>query len=152
MLLRSLFAAVHLLALGIGLGAVWGRARAFAGELDQAGLRRLFHADAWWGISALLWISTGLTRLLAGLEKATPYYLDNHLFWTKMGLLALVLMLEIAPMVALIRWRLALRRKHQPDTGAALRYARISYLQAGLVVLMVLVASALSRGHGLPGA
>lgn len=47
MILRWLFAALHLLALGVGLGAVWARGRALRGELDEAGLRRAFSADAW---------------------------------------------------------------------------------------------------------
>ena len=34
MTVRWLLAAVHLLALGVGLGAVWARGRALAGELD----------------------------------------------------------------------------------------------------------------------
>ena len=34
MTLRWLVAAIHLLALAIGMGAVWGRGRALRGELD----------------------------------------------------------------------------------------------------------------------
>jgi hypothetical protein len=45
MILRWLFAALHLLALGVGLGTVWARERALRGELDQAGLLRVFSAD-----------------------------------------------------------------------------------------------------------
>ena len=44
---RWLFAALHLLALGIGLGAVWARGRALRGTLDPAGRRRAFAADSW---------------------------------------------------------------------------------------------------------
>ncbi len=36
------------------------------------------------------------------------------------------------------------------DTGAASRFARISFIQAGLVVLMVLAATAMARGYGVP--
>ena len=66
---RWIVAALHLLALGIGLGAVWARARAFQGSLDTAGLRRSFAADTWWGIAAAIWIATGLARAFGGLEK-----------------------------------------------------------------------------------
>ena len=38
MFVRWLFAWLHLLGLGIGLGAVWARARAFGRPLDTAGL------------------------------------------------------------------------------------------------------------------
>ncbi|HYK82255.1 MAG TPA: DUF2214 family protein [Gemmatimonadales bacterium] len=148
MMVRWLFAGLHLLALGIGLGAVWARARALQGTLDEAGLRRVFYADTWWGIAAVLWLATGLVRAFGGLEKGTPYYVHNHVFWTKMALLGLVLVLEVSPMVALLRWRRALGRGERPDTHAAHRYARISEVQAGLVLLMVLAATAMARGYG----
>lgn len=147
-----IFAAVHLLALGIGLGAVWARGRALRGPLDVTGLRRVFTADTWWALAAILWIGTGLVRLFAGLEKSTAWYLQNHLFWGKMALLVFVLVLEIPPMVGLIRWRMALRAGGQPDTRAAPRYAAISAFQAGLVLLMVVLATGMARGFGAPGA
>lgn len=148
MILRWLFASFHLIALGVGLGAVWARARALRGTLDPAGVRRVLHADAWWGVAALLWLVTGLVRLFAGMEKATDYYLHNHVFWAKMGLFILVIVLEIAPMVTLIRWRASLRRGEEPDTRNAGRFARISYIQAGLIAWIVLVAAAMARGVG----
>ena len=148
MTIRWIFAALHLLALGIGLGAVWARARALRGELNPAGLQRVFYADTFWGLSALLWIGTGLIRAFAGLEKGTDYYLHNHLFLTKMGLLFLILLLELGPMVGLIRWRTALRRGQPVDTSSARRYAAHSVVQAVLVVLMVLAATGMARGYG----
>src|SRR3989442_3600632 len=66
-----------------------------------------------------------------------------------MGLLATILVLELGPMLALIRWRVAVARGGAPDTGAASRFARISVVQAILVVLMVLAATAMARGYGV---
>ncbi len=120
MTIRWLLAAVHLLALGVGLGAVWARGRALQAPLDVPALRRVFYADTWWGIAAVLWIGTGLVRAFGGYEKGAFYYLHNHVFWAKMGLLA------------------------------ANRFARISFVQAVLVVLMVLAATAMARGYGVP--
>src|SRR5712691_3610163 len=138
MTIRWLLAAVHLLALGVGLGAVWARGRALQAPLDVPALRRVFYADTWWGIAAALWIGTGLLRAFGGYEKGAFYYLHNHFFWAKMGLLAL------------IRWRVAVARGAVPDTRAASRFARISFVQALLVVLMVLAATAMARGYGVP--
>jgi putative membrane protein len=143
-----LVAAVHLLALGVGLGAVWARGRALLGVLDATGLRRVFAADTWWGIAAGLWIATGLARAFAGLEKGTEYYLHSHAFWIKMILLGLVLALEVSPMLALIRWRIQFQRGEQPDTARSRRLAQISFVQAGLIVFMVFAATALARGYG----
>ncbi len=110
----------------------------------------MFYADNWWGLSALLWIGTGLVRAFGGYEKGSFYYLHNRFFWAKMGLLAAILLLEVAPMLSLIRWRAAVARGSAPDTRAASRFARISFVQAVLVVLMVLAATAMARGYGVP--
>jgi putative membrane protein len=149
MMIRWIFAALHLMGLGIGLGAIWARGRAFRSPLDGAGLRRVFYADTWWGIAAIVWIATGLTRAFAGLEKGSAYYLHNHVFWTKMLLLGVILVLEVRPMVTLIGWRRVAGRGAQPDTSSAPRLATISYVQAVLAVLMVLAATAMARGYGV---
>jgi putative membrane protein len=150
MFVRWLFAALHLLGLGIGLGAIWGRARALAGPLDARGIRRALQADTWWGIAALVWISTGLVRAFAGLEKGTSYYLHNHFFLGKMGLLLLILLLEVAPMKTLRGWRITRSKGEDPDTTVARRLARTSFVQAGLVILMVVLATGMARGLGTP--
>jgi putative membrane protein len=147
--LRLLLAGTHLLALGIGLGAVWARGRALRGIVDNAALRRAFAADAWWGISAVLWLATGLTRLFAATEKSVDYYLRNPLFHVKMGLFLLLLLLEVWPMITLIRWRRALGRNQTAAFGAAHRIARISTIEAFIVVIIVFVATALARGYTL---
>jgi putative membrane protein len=146
---RWLAASFHLLALGIGLGAVWARGRALRSSLDAGTLRPVFFADSLWGLAFALWLSTGLWRLLAGLDKGTGYYLQNHVFLTKMALLVLVLLLEIRPMVTLIRWRKTVARGEAPDTSTAPLLARISFVQAGLIVLMVFAAAAMARGMGM---
>jgi putative membrane protein len=148
MLLRWLFASLHLLGLGLGLGAVWARSRALREPLDRAGLRRVFAADAWWGVAAAVWLSTGLVRFLLAMEKGTGYYVHNWLFLVKMALFLTVVAMEMAPMRALTRWRAAVRRGERPDTARAEALARTSVLQAGLVVVMVLVATAMARGLG----
>ena len=148
--IRWAAATIHLVALGIGLGAVWARGRALRRPLDRLGIGRVLHADTWWGIAALLWIVTGLLRAFGGLEKGSAYYLFNHVFWMKMALLLVILVLEVRPMTALIQWRIALGRGTTPDTSAARAFARISVVQAVLVLLMVAAATAMARGFGMP--
>jgi len=148
MIIRWLFAAIHLLALGIGLGAAWARSRALRQSLDAAGLQRVFTADAWWGIAALLWLSTGLVRLFGALEKTTSWYFHNHVFLLKMALFLVIVVLELAPMRTFIRWRAAVRRGELPDTTRAMSLSRVSALQAALVMAMVFAATAMARGLG----
>ena len=150
-MLRLVLASLHLLALGIGLGAVWARARGLREPIDRASLRRAFAADGWWGFAAALWISTGVWRLIAATEKPTIYYMHNHVFFMKMGFLVLILLLEIWPMITLIRWRAASRRGSLVPERLAdkARHIRsISYFQALLVVCMVVAAAAMARGFG----
>jgi putative membrane protein len=90
---RWLLAALHLLGFGIALGPIWARSRAPWGTLDTAGLRRVFLADNWWGVSAIVLIGTGLVRAFGGLEKGTSYYLGNHFFLTKMALVVVIVFL-----------------------------------------------------------
>jgi putative membrane protein len=153
-MLRLILAAMHLIALGIGLGAVWQRATALNGPLDRAAMVRAFRADTWWGIAAALWIATGLWRLLAGTEKATTYYMHNDVFFTKMAFLVIILLLEAGPMITLIRWRQIAGRgtsAWNPNPAEARRIARVSYIEAALVVAMVFAAVAMARGYGERG-
>jgi putative membrane protein len=146
--LRWLLASLHLLALGIGLGAVVVRGLALRSRLDGPALRWVFRADAAWGVAALLWIGTGLWRLLGSIEKGTAYYFQNHAFLTKMGLFAIIFALELWPMMTLTAWRRRSARGQVPDTTVAPLLARISFWQAGLIVVMVLLAAAMARGYG----
>lgn len=148
MTLRWLLAAVHLLALGVGLGAVWSRGRALRQPLDAATAGRALYADTWWGVAAALWIVTGVIRAVSSLEKGAAYYFHNHFFLTKMVLLVVILALEVWPMITLIKWRIRAGKGEAFDGSAAPAIARISFVQAGLVVLMVLAATAMARGLG----
>jgi putative membrane protein len=141
-----LLATLHLVALGLGLGAGWVRARAFDGGSSGVSLRRALAADSVWGIAALLWISTGLLRAFGGYEKGTAYYLQSDAFLAKMGLLAAILLLEIWPMATLVGVRV--RRATSIDAARARAFARISEMQAVLVVAMVFLATAMARGLG----
>jgi putative membrane protein len=151
-MLRLLLAWAHLIALGIGLGAVWARGSALrTTPPDDDSLSRAFVADTWWGVAAGLWILTGLARLFGGTEKATSYYMHNHLFLAKMLLLVVILALETWPMITLIRWR-RLRGRGALDAasrgGAAQRVAAISMVEAVVVAVMVGLAVAMARGYG----
>jgi putative membrane protein len=147
-MLRTVIAALHLLALGIGLGAIVARARALRGPVDASRLPAVFRADSLWAVAALLWISTGLWRAFGGLEKGGAFYLGSTAFWIKMTLLGVVLVLEVWPMVTLIRWRVAHARGDALDLRSAPALARISLAQTVIVVAMVFVASAMARGLG----
>ena len=147
-MLSAVVSSLHLLALALGLPAVFLRGRALKGPLDAEGLRRLLAADNVWGVAALLWIVTGLLRAFGGLEKGADFYLRSPLFWTKMALFAVILLLEIRPMATFIRWRIRLGRGEAIDTGAARTLYTLNHVELAIVVVMVFVASLMARGVG----
>ena len=147
MLTHWFLAAVHLLAFALGFWAVLVRGTAFRRLADGATeVRSVLMADNIWGISAVVLLISGGVRAFGGYEKGTDYYLHQPLFHLKMTLFILILLLEIAPMVTLIKWRIALARKVAIDTGRAKLFARISHIEALLVLLMVVAATGMARG------
>ena len=148
MVTSALMSALHLLALGLGLPSVVLRGAALRGALDAAAQRRVLLADTFWGVAALLWIATGLLRAFGGLEKGSDFYLASPLFWTKMGLLGAVLLLELWPMATFIGWRIALAKRRGADTRHARALYAVNLVQIGLVVAMVFTASLMARGVG----
>lgn len=139
-------ASLHYLGLGIGLGSVYARARAFS-ELAQGQdrIRQVLFADNWWGISALLLMVSGFLRAFGGLEKGTAFYLSSPLFHGKMLLFLIVGLLEIMPMITLIRWRMR-RLDGLFPPHLALRYARFSYAELGLLLMLIVCATLMARG------
>lgn len=150
MLAHWSLAAIHLLAFALGFWAVLTRGtalRRLAGGADA--VRNVLMADNLWGLSAVVLLVTGGMRAFGGFEKGTDYYLHQPLFHLKMTLFVLILLLEIAPIIALIKWRMALGKGRAIDPSKAGRFARISHIEALLLVLMVVAATGMARGVGL---
>src|SRR3989475_10969529 len=76
-MVSAIVSALHVLALALGLPAVYLRGRALKARLDRDRMRQLFAADTVWGIAAALWVVTGLLRAFAGLEKGSQFYLAS---------------------------------------------------------------------------
>ena len=152
MMLRVALAVIHLVGWAMALGSVFARARAFNDLRDRETLNRGFMADNFWGLAALLLISTGLWRAFGSMEKTSTYYWHSHAFYGKMALFGLAFALEIWPMITLIKWRRAAQAGTLPDVGGlhatARRIARISDVQTLLLLGVVTTAVMLARGFG----
>jgi uncharacterized membrane protein len=150
-MLRIALASIHLLALSLGMMATVLRGSALREPLTASSLKRALRLDSIWGIAAALWIVTGLWRLLAGTEKPLIYYLSNEFFLAKMGCFALIIALEVWPMLTLMSARLALRRGGDPGpivAPAAKGIALIGHVQATIALVMIFLAVAMARGFG----
>jgi putative membrane protein len=148
MIVSALLSSIHVLALALGLGAVFARGQALAGPLDAAGWRRLLAADNVWGIAAGLWIASGLARVFFG-GKEAGFYSHNGFFWIKMALFVFVFVLELAPMTTFMRVRAAQRRGTALPAFSVLAYRRINTAETVVVVLLVPIAALMARGAWL---
>ncbi|UVL96295.1 DUF2214 family protein [Pseudomonas siliginis] len=147
MLSQWILAAVHLFAFALAFWAVLTRGTAFSQLSAGTGeVKRVLLADNLWGLSALTLLITGAMRAFGGYEKGSDYYLHQPLFHLKMTLLVLILLVELAPMITLIKWRIASSRGVAPDAGRAKLYARISHVEALLLILMMVAATGMARG------
>jgi len=119
--------------------------------MDGATIRRLGRIDLGFGIAAGLMILVGFTRVFFGL-KGSAYYLANWVFWTKMGIFALIGLLSIQPTLRIIAWgRLLDVDSHAvPMTQDIMRVKRVIHIEAALVLLLPILAAAMARGYGLP--
>jgi putative membrane protein len=157
-MITALVGFAHLVAVGVALTALLLRGVALRGVVDAEKRSMALLFDTLSGLAAATMIGTGLWRLLGGLAKPTAWYLDNDAFWLKMGLLALLLLLETAPMAILIQWRVAAVRarllRAPVDPGAlwaadGVLVRRLSFLESAIGVFIALTASAMARGVGM---
>jgi len=150
-MLQIALAALHLIALGLGFGAVIQRGTALREIPDMLSVRRVFRADFLWLIAAVLWLVTGVARYGMAIEKSSVFYNGNSFFKLKMLLLLAILVLELWPMATLMHWRREIRRGGSPTVvvvpGTARMIANISHLQALLLVAMVVAAVSMARGY-----
>lgn len=144
-LLAALLSGLHVLALGLGLGAVFLRGLALASTLDDDGWRRVLAADNAWAAAAGLWIATGLLRVFYG-GKDPDFYWSNGFFWIKLAVFGAVFALELAPMRAFIRVRAARRRGGPLPLVTVERFRRTNAIQLILVVAIVFLATLMTRG------
>jgi putative membrane protein len=141
-----LLAVLHLLTFGLGFGSCWARAAALKKVKDNSGLDAVFFADNLWGVSALMWIVTGLWRALGGLEKGTDYYLASTAFQIKMALFIAIFIIELKPMITFYKWRALYKRGETIDLSQSPSLARLTCIELVLLIPIVFMAAAMSRG------
>ncbi len=119
--------------------------------MDAATVKRLARIDLGFGLAAVAVILAGLARVFFGL-KGPAYYLGNWIFWTKMGVFALIGLLSIQPTLRFLAWRRLINVDPNalPATNDIARVKRVIHLEAGLILLLPILAAAMARGYGLP--
>lgn len=119
--------------------------------LDAATVRRLARIDLGFGLAAGAVLIAGFARVFFGL-KGPAYYLGNWIFWTKIGIFALVGVLSIRPTLYFLAWRRQISADPDalPAPGEIVVVKRTIHIEAGLVFLLPILAAAMARGYGFP--
>jgi putative membrane protein len=139
-LLPAVVSALHVGGIALSFASVFLRARgALRGAVDD-----VLAADNAWGIAAIVVVGSGVARAFLGLEKGSNFYLHNASFFAKMIALGVLSLLELWPMVTLLRARFS-----SLDVTTALpAIGRISQVQLALLIFMLCVAPLMARGVG----
>jgi putative membrane protein len=139
-LLPAIVSALHVGGIALSFASIHLRARgALRGAIDD-----VLAADNAWGVAAIVVVGSGLARAFLGLEKGSNFYLHNVNFFAKMVALGVLFVLELWPMVTLLRARFSAL-----DVTTALpAIGRISQVQYALLVVMLVLAPLMARGVG----
>ncbi len=118
--------------------------------MNAVQVRQAGKIDFFYGIAAGLVVLVGFARVYFGL-KGPDFYLQNPVFWAKIGTFAVVGFLSVPPTLLLLKWRGAAKADAAflppaAELAAARRYVRI---EAHLFILIPIFAAAMARGYGL---
>jgi putative membrane protein len=115
---------------------------------DPAWVRLIARIDLAYGISAGVVLLAGFSRVAWG-AKGAGFYLDNPVFWLKLGLFALIGLISVLPTVQYIQWRRALDAGRGLPDGAQIATARRwVHLQLALFIGLPVFAAMMARGLG----
>ncbi|MCC6216092.1 MAG: DUF2214 family protein [Polyangiaceae bacterium] len=149
--LAATVAAIHLTSVVLATAAYLVRAVALRGaRTSPAHLAQALAADLWAGLLAFPLYGAGLWRLFGGLEKPLDWYTAHPLFWTKLGLITCLMVLELPVQVALFPLQVAKSRR-QPlvltDARGRLAFGA-NVAGVALMCALVPVAALMARGVG----
>jgi putative membrane protein len=118
--------------------------------ITASNLRLAASLDRGYGACAMLLLGVGFSRIYWG-AKGSSFYLLNPLFWTKIGLFAVVAVLSIPPTLQLVRWTKQ-AHSHPEFLPSDEEVRRIQWwLRAEMIVVVFIpfLAAAMARGIGL---
>lgn len=111
---------------------------------------RVARIDALYGVLAVLALVAGGLRVFHG-EKGAAFYIDNPVFWIKLGLFLLIGLLSIPPTLNYFRWRRALRDNANalPNAASIQSTRKLIHIELALLFSLPILAAMMARGIGL---
>ena len=148
-IVAAVFAWLHLLAIGVGAGMLLTEYWLCRRMPDRIQARLLGQVDMGYQLALIGSLATGLARALY-YGQDVPYYLANRLFWLKIAIFFMIVVVAIAPTLQYIRWN---REARSAPTFTPLERdverARASIaLGLGLWLILPLIAILVARGYG----
>ena len=147
-IVAAVFAWLHLLAIGVGAGMLLTEYWLCRRMPDRIQVRLLGQVDMGYQLALIGSLATGLARALY-YGQDVAYYLANRLFWLKIAILFMIVVVAIAPTLQYIRWN---REARSAPTFTPLERdverARASIaLGLGLWLILPLIAILVARGY-----
>jgi len=106
--------------------------------------------DIWFGAAAGMIVVVGFMRVFLGAKPAS-FYLESPFFWAKIGALAVVALLSIAPTLRFLRWARPARadRSFEPPPAELATVRRFIVLESLVFLLIPIFAAVMARGYGV---
>lgn len=149
-MLDLVLAIAHHLAVFTLVGLIAAELVLLRAGITGAALDRLGRIDGAYGGVAVLVLIAGFLRVFFGASGA-GFYLQNPVFWMKIGAFLVVGLLSIQPTLALVGWRK--EAKTAPGfVPADIAVAKSRQFLMGEVLVLILIpifAAAMARGYGL---
>ena len=137
------------MAAGIGAGLLLTEYWLCRRMPDRTQARLLGTVDLGYQLALIASLATGLARALY-YGQAADYYLGNRLFWLKIAIFLLVVLVAIAPTLQYIRWNREARTTptFAPLTRDLERVRASISLGLGLWLVLPLIGILVARGYG----
>ena len=143
---------VHYLSFMLCFGALVLERRLIRPNPDRQTATLMVITDIVYGLAALGVLVSGILRVVK-YGQGADFYMDNPLFWWKVGTYLAVGGLSLYPTVTYILWAIPLRKGELPQVSEALagRLAWILNIELVGFAGIPLMATLMARGVGLSG-
>ncbi|OIP78294.1 MAG: hypothetical protein AUK48_02050 [Oscillatoriales cyanobacterium CG2_30_44_21] len=145
----AIAAYLHYLSLGLIFATLSTELFTLKQDLTNRDGWRILIADTIYGIAGITVLVTGILRVLY-YAKDTSYYMEQPVFWAKMGVFIVVGTLSLYPTFSFLRWIKPLRAAKAPEVSPEkIKLLRtIIHIELTGFSIIPLLASMMARGIG----
>ena len=148
-IIAAVFAWLHFLAIGVGAGLLLAEHWLSRRMPDRTQARLLGQVDLGYQLALIATLATGLARAIY-FGQDVAFYLSNRLFWMKIAIFGLIVVVAVAPTLQYIRWNREARSAptFAPLTRDIERVRGSIAFGLGLWLILPLIGVLVARGYG----